>query len=123
MASRRRLLLLGLVLMIPMIAFAQQKQTIGSVFKRMTKPLKAFDGLIIKIAYAAGVGFAIASVFKFKQHKDNPTQVPITNGIALLMIGMLMVFLPNMIAPTAQSMFGTQDLKWSDPEQCLQGSC
>lgn len=34
----------------------------------------------------AGLGFAIGAIMKFKQHKDNPTQIPIHTPIALFLI-------------------------------------
>ncbi len=39
----------------------------------------------------AGIGFIIGSIIKFKQHKDNPTQVSIWVPIALLLTGLTLL--------------------------------
>lgn len=112
----------ALMFALPETMFAE-KNTIGSVFRRLTKPLTAFDDLLIEVAYLAGVGFGITGIFKLKQHKDNPQQVPITNGIALMMTGVLLVFMPGLINPTAKSIFGTDDVSWTSPDHCTSGPC
>ena len=48
-------------------------------------------------SYLAGFGFAIAGVFKFKQHKDNPQQAPLGTCIAMLLVGISLIFLPSII--------------------------
>lgn len=69
--------------------------------------LDAFASLMITVAYLAGIGFGIAAIFKFKQHKDNPTQVPVGTPFALLIVSILLVFLPGIFKPAAKSVFGT----------------
>ncbi len=44
---------------------------------------------------------------KFKQHKDNPTQIPIGTPIALIFIGAALLFLPSILSVTGNTMFGT----------------
>lgn len=43
---------------------------------------------------------------KFKQHKDNPTQVPIGTPIALVFIAAALLFLPSILSVTGSTMFG-----------------
>jgi intracellular multiplication protein IcmD len=43
----------------------------------------------------AGLGFLIASLLKFKQHKENPTQVPIGTPIAMVIVGVALLYTPN----------------------------
>ena len=68
--------------------------------------VETFTGLMITISYIAGIGFTMASIFKFKQHKDNPTQVPIGTPFAMFAVGVIMIFLPAMFAPAGYSIFG-----------------
>ena len=49
--------------------------------------------VIQKISIVAGVGFILASFFKFHQHKQNPQQVQISQGISLLLTLRLFPFL------------------------------
>lgn len=57
-------------------------------------------------AYLAGFGLVIGSLFKFKQHKDNPQSVQMGTPITMLLIGVSLIFLPNIIKPAGQSIFG-----------------
>ena len=57
-------------------------------------------------AYLAGLGFGISAVFKFKQHKDNPTQIPIGTPFALLAVSVVSIFLPSIYVPAGATVFG-----------------
>ncbi len=54
------------------------------------------------ISLVAGIGFIMASFFKFHQHKLQPTQVPMSQGVTLLVIGGGLTLFPLLI-PTAGS--------------------
>lgn len=56
------------------------------------RTLTAADG------YIAGLGFSIAAILKFKQHKDNPTQIPIGTPPSLVFVSPALRFLPNMLS-------------------------
>jgi intracellular multiplication protein IcmD len=79
---------------------------IADVATNITSAFKSVGELMIATAYLAGIGFVIAAIFKFKQHRDNPTQIPIGTPIALLVIGIFLVFLPGIIGPTGSTIFG-----------------
>lgn len=64
--------------------------------------------LLIGLGYLSGVGFGIASVYKFKQYKDNPTQIPIGTPFALLMVSIMMVSMPGLINIVTMTIFGEQ---------------
>ncbi|HJN37774.1 MAG TPA: type IV secretion protein IcmD [Gammaproteobacteria bacterium] len=81
-------------------------QTIGEVAKNVSENFEDIGKLMIGIAYLSGIGFGIAAIFKFKQVKDNPTQIPIGTPFALLMISALLVFLPGLYAPAGETIFG-----------------
>jgi len=56
----------------------------------------------------AGIGFIMASFFKFHQHKLNPTQVPMSQGITLLLIGAGLAVFPHLFGTATQAVFGTK---------------
>ena len=62
--------------------------------------------LMIAIAYVAGIGFGLTAVYKFKQHKDNPTQVSVGLPFSMMAISVLLVFLPSIYIPAGNSLFG-----------------
>jgi hypothetical protein len=40
------------------------------------------------------MGFAVGAIAKFKAHKDNPTQVPLSTPIVLLFVATALIFIP-----------------------------
>lgn len=81
-------------------------ETIANVADRVTSTFKDIAELVTAAAYLAGAGFFVAALLKFKQHKDNPTQIPIGTPIALLFIGAALVFMPTLIGVAGESVFG-----------------
>lgn len=84
-------------------AFAQEN--IGDMASNITDSFKSIGMLFIAAAYIAGFALTVAAIFKFKAHKDNPTQVPLGTPIALLVIGVLLVFIPSIFGPAGSSIF------------------
>lgn len=58
------------------------------------------------VALIAGVGFVFASFFKFHQHKLNPTQVPLSQGITLLVIGAGLAVFPTLLNTATKGVIG-----------------
>ena len=82
---------------------------IGKLAQNITGSFEDIGKLMIAISYVAGIAFAIASIFKFKQHKDNPTQIPLGTPLALLVVGIILVFLPALFEPAGETIFGAGD--------------
>ncbi len=87
-------------------AFAGNTQGIGDIAAGVTGSFSQIGQLMIAVSYLAGIGFTIAAIFKFKQHKDNPTQIPLGTPLALLTLGIVLVFLPSFFAPAGNTLFG-----------------
>lgn len=81
-------------------------QNLGHVASTITGSFGQLAKLITAGAYMAGIGFCMASMLKFKAHKDNPTQIPIGTPIALLFIGAALIFLPNIFRIAGYTVFG-----------------
>jgi intracellular multiplication protein IcmD len=88
------------------LASATPATDLGSVASTLTGSFANLAKLITAGAYMAGIGFAMASMLKFKAHKDNPTQIPIGTPIALLFIGAALIFLPNIFGIAGNTIFG-----------------
>jgi intracellular multiplication protein IcmD len=61
--------------------------------------------LITAGSYLAGLGFSIGAIMKFKQHRDNPTQIPIGTPIALTFIAAAILLFPTLMADTDNNLF------------------
>jgi intracellular multiplication protein IcmD len=63
--------------------------------------------ILSNIALIAGIAFVLASFFKFHQHKLNPTQVPLSQGVTLLLIGAGLSLMPLMVPTAKNAVFGS----------------
>lgn len=86
--------------------FAGSSMTIGGMASQITGSFESLAKLITAGSYLAGLGFSIGAIMKFKQHKDNPTQIPIGTPIALVFIAAALLFLPSILQVAGQTMFG-----------------
>jgi intracellular multiplication protein IcmD len=87
-------------------ALAAVTQTISGVAGSIAGNLSAVAKLITAGSYVAGFGFAIGGLVKLKAHKDNPTQVHISQGVVLLFVGAALMFAPTVFKTTGNTMFG-----------------
>jgi len=97
----------GLLAIISMDAAAANNLTIGGMASTITTSFSSLTKLITAGSYLAGLGFSIGAIMKFKQHKDNPTQIPIGTPIALVFIAAALLFLPSILSVTGATMFGS----------------
>lgn len=81
-------------------------KTLGDMASSITDSFTNIAKLITAGSYLAGLGFSVGAIMKFKQHKDNPTQIPIGTPIALVFIAAALLFLPTILGVAGQTMFG-----------------
>lgn len=105
LARRVSVALLGLFLVGS--ALGSGTTNLASLASNVTQSFSEFGALMIAVSYVAGIGFGIAAVFKFKQHKDNPTQMPIGTPFSMLAISAVLVFLPGFFSPAGATIFGS----------------
>lgn len=79
---------------------------IAGIADQVSSTFESIGKLMAATAYVAGFGLTIAAIFKFKQHKDNPQQVSMGTAITMLLVGVALIFLPNIIQPAGTSIFG-----------------
>ena len=82
-------------------------QTVGQLLCNIKE--NTFQGifkLIFVFAYVSGMGLMVAGIFKLKQVKENPTQIPVSTPMALFMCAALLLYLPEIITPAGESIFG-----------------
>lgn len=79
---------------------------VGGVATQVKSNLGALAQLITAGSYVAGMAMGVAAIIKFKAHKDNPTQVPIGMGIALLFVAAALLFIPSVFKTSGGTLFG-----------------
>lgn len=80
-------------------------ETIKTGAEKFLLGMKPLGQVIGALSWVGGAAFAIGAIFKFKQHKDNPTQIPIGTPIALLFVGAALLFLPTILNVAGYSFF------------------
>jgi intracellular multiplication protein IcmD len=100
-----KLLAVGSLVLFAFGAYANAMSA-GDVASEIYSSFKQIARLITAGSYIAGLAFSIGAIMKFKQHKDNPTQVPIGTPIALLFIAAALLFLPSLLGVAGETVFG-----------------
>jgi intracellular multiplication protein IcmD len=98
---------LALLALVSESALAGSSLTMGGMASQIYGSFSQITKLITAGSYLAGLGFSIGAIMKFKQHKDNPTQVPVGTPVALVFIAAALLFLPTILGITGATMFGS----------------
>jgi intracellular multiplication protein IcmD len=80
--------------------------TLGGMASSITSSFTNLTKLVTAGSYLAGLGFSIGAIMKFKQHKDNPTNIPVGTPIAMTFIAAALLFLPSILGVTGATLFG-----------------
>ena len=76
---------------LPKVVFAI---TIGGVGENLAGVASGVYILIYKICYIVGTAMLVGSLLRFKEHRDNPQQVPLNQPFTLLLMGFAIVAIP-----------------------------
>ncbi|MGL5741184.1 MAG: type IV secretion protein IcmD [Legionella sp.] len=106
------LICLGVLALVSQNAAAMD---VGKMASQITSSFGSLTKLITAGSYLSGLGFSIGAIMKFKQHKDNPTQIPIGTPIALVFIAAALLFLPSILGVTGATMFGSGSAHTAGP--------
>ena len=88
---------------LPTLVFSE---TLGDVAGNVTQSLGNVAKLIVAGSYVAGIGFALMGLLKFKAHKDQPQQVPLSQPIVLIAIAACLIYLPSVIKMAGTTLWG-----------------
>lgn len=102
-------------------AFARERLTLGKVALNIVNSMRNLAKLITAASYVAGISFAMMGMLKFKGHKDNPTQVPLSQPLVLLAISAGLVYLPTLISTGGQTLWKESQISGSTTGHGLEG--
>ena len=80
---------------------------LGCIASRLGSGAVTVLNLLLGLAFVSGWGFIVAAIFKFKQVKENPTQVPVSTPFAFLLTAVLLIFIPGLLTTGAVTVFGS----------------
>jgi intracellular multiplication protein IcmD len=90
------------------VAVAQgDNLSLGTMASSIVSSFTNLAKLITATSYLAGLAFAIGAILKFKQHKENPSNITIGVPIALVIVAAALLFLPTILNMTGYTMFGS----------------
>lgn len=101
-----RLVILFVGFFIANDAMAAASVTLSVISSHVGKSISSIAKLLEDVALVCGIGFILASFFKFHQHKLQPTQVPMSQGVTLLVIGAGLSVFPHLLNTTTMAAFG-----------------
>lgn len=109
--------LIGLVFLLSADSLfaAASTDTIGGMASNITASFGSLASLITGGCYLAGLAFAVTAIMKFKQHKDNPTQITIGTPISLVFIAAALLFMPSILDIAGNTMFGVSKAELAGP--------
>lgn len=84
--------------------------SLTSIATNVNKSVSGAATIISDVSLIAGVSFVMSSFFKFHQHKLNPTQVPLSQGISMLLVGAGLCLFPTLLLTTSKAMFGVSSI-------------
>jgi len=102
---------LAILLLSEFVFAANTVSGIGAVASQAIGNLGNVAKLVTAGSYVAGMAFGVAAVVKFKAHKDNPTQIHISQPIALLFISAALLFIPSVFQSTGGTLFGSSGVQ------------
>jgi uncharacterized membrane-anchored protein len=98
--------LLGLISMSWATAIFAQAVDAGSAASLITNNIASVTKLITAGAYVTGAAMFFIAIFQFRQHKENPTQTPLSKPMMFIAIAAALLFFPTLVTITEGTIFG-----------------
>ena len=99
---------LGLLVTCTM-TFADDPVTISSIASNMQDTVKYAVEIMSSVALACGIVLMVIGILKFKAHKDQPTQIPLSTGLMYLCVGAALTMVPILIPTFNSALTGQSD--------------
>ncbi len=80
--------------------------TLDSIRTNIDSSVVTIASILMDVALITGICFILASFFKFHQHKLQPTQVPISQGVTLLVIGTALTGFVMLLPAATKTLYG-----------------
>ena len=97
--------IIGVTLM--MVAGLAMAETIGNVASRLQSSLDSVSSMLGAASYVIGTGMFMVAIFQLKQHKENPTQTPLSKPMMFFVVAASLLYLPTLMGVTSGSLFSS----------------
>lgn len=93
------------------VAYAlPNSDSLGAVSSNLTQGFGNVGQVMMSLSLILGFAFTLGAILKYKNYRDNPSQVPIGTPIFLLLIALAFLFLPLIFYATGHSIFGVSNV-------------
>jgi hypothetical protein len=80
---------------------------IAAIATQVQSQFSAITFMITSASYLAGIFLIVASILKFKAHKDNPQQVAVGIPMTMFFVGAALVYLPSLVTTAGNTLFAS----------------
>lgn len=77
---------------------------VGGMIAQIVNSFGTSSNILTTIAYIAGLFLAVMAIFRFRDHVDRPSQVPLSDGVKRLVAGGLFLSLPMTVEAVVRTM-------------------
>lgn len=81
-------------------------QGLGQIAVNITNSFQGVGSALAAFCYVGGITMLIAGILKFKAHKDDPRQTPLSTPIVLWVCAILFAFAPSVLTTGGATLFG-----------------
>ena len=107
------------------LSFADDPITISAIASNMSNTVTYAVEIMSAGALAWGIVLIVIGILKFKAHKDQPTQIPLSTGLMYLCVGAGLTMVPILIPTFNQALIGpnasVSDVSGTQMEKLITG--
>ncbi|MFM2322515.1 MAG: Dot/Icm secretion system protein IcmD [Pseudomonadota bacterium] len=75
-------------------ASALASDSLGDLSDKLLLPLSLLTGALYNMSLAIGIALLFGALIQYKNYRNNPSQVPLSRPITLLVFGLILLILP-----------------------------
>lgn len=88
------LLLINVISLVYTDTASGSSHSVAQVSTDLLQPIGLFTKTLYNICYIIGAMMLVGSIVQYRDHRNNPSQVPFSRPIILLLLGLLLILLP-----------------------------
>lgn len=85
---------LCILFLVPSYAYALIPDSLGDLSNRLLLPMSLLTSALYNMSLAIGIALLFGALIQYKNYRNNPSQVPLSRPITLLVFGVILVVLP-----------------------------
>lgn len=83
-----------ILLVASMNSYAQIPGSLGDLSDKLLLPMSLLTAALYNMSLAIGIALLFGSLIQYKNYRNNPSQVPLSRPITLLIFGVILIVLP-----------------------------